>query len=346
MRPAMKAHAIIVEGGYMKPVRWGILSTANIGVEKVIPGMLKSKNIEIVAIASRDKKRAAAAAKKLGIAHSYGSYEELLADPTIEAIYNPLPNHLHVPLTMMAAKAGKHVLCEKPIAITAKEANKLLKAPSDVLIQEAFMVRHNPQWIEIRKRIAKGEIGRVLAVHMLFSYHLVDPKNVRNLADIGGGGLLDIGCYPITIARFVLGAEPLRVTGTFERDPKFKTDRLMSGLADFGEGRHLSFVVSTQGASYQRTVILGEFGTIEVDIPVNAPPDQPNRFTVSVTGKKPKIVEMPVVDQYQLQAEDFGRAIRKKTKAPYDVADAVQNMNILDAFFRAESSGKWEKVKK
>ena len=330
----------------MKPVRWGILSTANIGVEKVIPGMLKSKDIEIVAIASRDKKRAANAAKKLGIAHSYGSYEELLADPTIEAIYNPLPNHLHVPLTLMAAKAGKHVLCEKPIAITAKEAKKLLKAPSNVLIQEAFMVRHNPQWIEIRKRIAKGEIGRVLAVHMLFSYHLVDPKNVRNLADIGGGGLLDIGCYPITIARFVLGAEPLRVTGTFDRDPKFKTDRLMSGLADFGEGRHLSFVVSTQGASYQRTVILGEFGTIEVDIPVNAPPDQPNRFTVSVTGKKPKVIEMPVVDQYQLQAEDFGRAIRKKTKAPYDVADAVQNMNILDAFFRAESSGKWEKVKK
>ena len=330
----------------MKPVRWGILSTANIGVEKVIPGMLKSKDIEIVAIASRDKKRAALAAKKLGIAHSYGSYEELLADPTIEAIYNPLPNHLHVPLTLLAAKAGKHVLCEKPIAITAKEAKKLLKAPSDVLIQEAFMVRHNPQWIEIRKRIAKGEIGRVLAVHMLFSYHLVDPNNVRNLADIGGGGLLDIGCYPITIARFVLGAEPLRVTGTFDRDPKFRTDRLMSGLADFGEGRHLSFVVSTQGGSYQRTVILGEFGTIEVDIPVNAPPDQPNRFTVSVTGKKPKVVEMPVVDQYQLQAEDFGRAIRKKTKAPYDVADAVQNMKILDAFFRAESSGKWEKVKK
>jgi len=329
----------------MKPVRWGVLSTANIGVEKVIPGMLKSKDIEIVAIASRDKKRAAAAAQKLGIAHSYGSYEELLADPTIEAIYNPLPNHLHVPLTLMAAKAGKHVLCEKPIAITAKEAKKLLKAPSNVLIQEAFMVRHNPQWIEIRKRLAKGEIGRVLAVHMLFSYHLVDPKNVRNLADIGGGGLLDIGCYPITLARFVLDAEPLRVTGTFDRDPKFKTDRLMSGLADFGEGRHLSFVVSTQGASYQRTVILGEFGTIEVDIPVNAPPDQPNRFTVSVTGKKPKVVEMPVVDQYQLQAEDFGRAIRKKTKAPYDVADAVHNMKILDAFFRAESSGKWEKVK-
>lgn len=329
----------------MKPVRWGILSTANIGVEKVIPGMLKSKNIEIVALASRNKKRAADAAKKLGIPKSYGSYEALIADPTIEAIYNPLPNHLHVPLTLAAAKAGKHVLCEKPIALTAKEAKQLLKAPTDVLIQEAFMVRHNPQWIEIRKRIAKGEIGRVLSVHMMFSYHLIDPKNVRNMADIGGGGLMDIGCYPITIARFVFGAEPQRVTGTFDRDPTFKTDRLMSGLADFGLGRQLSFVVSTQGAPYQRTIILGERGLIEVEIPVNAPPDRPNAFTVTVTGKKPKRVEMPVVDQYQLQAEDFGKAIRKKSKAPYDVSDAIANMNIIDAFFRAESSGKWEKVK-
>ncbi len=330
----------------MKPVRWGILSTANIGVEKVIPGMLKSKQIEIVAIASRNKKRGDAAAKKLGIPKAYGSYEELLSDPTIEAIYNPLPNHLHVPLTLLAAKAGKHVLCEKPIALTAKEAKKLLKVPSNVIIQEAFMVRHNPQWIDIRRRIDKGEIGRVLSVHMMFSYHLVDPDNVRNLPDIGGGGLLDIGCYPITLSRYVFGAEPKRVTGTFDRDPVFKTDRLMSGLADFGDGRHLSFVVSTQGASFQRTVILGEFGTIEVDIPVNAPPDQPNVYTIKVTGKKPKRIEMPVTDQYQLQAEDFGRAIRKKTSAPYGVADAVQNMAILDAFFRAESSGKWEKVKK
>jgi len=330
----------------MKPVKWGIISTAKIGVEKVIPGMLKSKAIDIVAIASRDKARGEETAQKLGIPHAYGSYEELLADPTIEAIYNPLPNHLHVPLTLAAAKAGKHVLCEKPMALSAKEAKKLLKLPDHILIQEAFMVRHNPQWIEVRKRIAKGEIGRILSVHMMFSYHLVDPTNVRNNAEIGGGGLMDIGCYPITLAHFVFGSEPKRVTGTFDRDPEFKTDRLMSGLADFGEGRHLSFVVSTQGASYQRTIILGEFGTIEVEIPVNAPPNKPNRFTISVTGKKPKMVEMPVSDQYQLQAEAFGRAIRKKTKAPYDAADAVLNMKIIDAFFRAESSGKWEKVKK
>jgi len=330
----------------MKPVRWGVVSTAKIGVEKVIPGMLKSKELEIVAIASRDKKRAEACAKQFGIPKAYGSYEELLADPTIEAIYNPLPNHLHVPITLAAAKAGKHVLCEKPIALSAKEAKKLLKAPSGILIQEAFMVRHNPQWIEIRKLIAKGTIGRVQSVHMMFSYHLVDPTNVRNLPDIGGGGLFDIGCYPITIARFVYGSEPKRVTGTFDRDPNFKTDRLMSGLADFGEGRHLSFIVSTQGASYQRTVILGEFGTIEVEVPVNASPIHPNRFTVSVTGKKPKTVDMPVSDQYQRQAEDFGKAIRKKAKLGYDASDAVKNMRVIDAFFKAESSGKWEKVKK
>jgi predicted dehydrogenase len=329
----------------MKPVRWGILSTAKIGVEKVIPGMMKSKAIDIVAIASRDKARASRTAKKLGIPIAYGSYEELLADPTIEAIYNPLPNHLHVPLTLAAAKAGKHVLCEKPIAITAAEAKALLKAPRGMLIQEAFMVRHNPQWLEVRKLIEKGVIGRVQSVHMMFSYHLVDPTNVRNLNKIGGGGLLDIGCYPITLARFLYDAEPVRVTGTFDRDPSFKTDRLMSGLADFGHARHLSFIVATQGAPYQKTVILGEFGTIEVEVPVNASPDHPNRFTVHVTGKKPKTYEMPVVDQYQLQAEAFGKAIRNHAKAPYDVGNAIQNMKVIDAFFRSEKSGKWEKVK-
>jgi predicted dehydrogenase len=329
----------------MKRVKWGVLSTAKIGVEKVIPGMMKSKAIEIVAIASRDKKRATAVAKKLGIPQAFGSYEELLADPSIEAIYNPLPNHLHVPLTLQAAKAGKHVLCEKPIAITAKEAALLKKAPKNVIIQEAFMVRHNPQWITIKGLLDKGVIGRIQSIHMMFSYHLVDPKNVRNLNDIGGGGLLDIGCYPITIARYLYGTAPLKVTGTFDRDPKFKTDRLMSGLADFGKARHLSFIIATQGAPYQKTVILGEFGTIEVEVPVNASPDHPNRFTVNVTGKKSKTYEMPVVDQYQLQAEDFGKAIRNKTKAPYGVDDAIINMKVIDAFFRSEKSGKWEKVK-
>jgi len=329
----------------MKPVKWGIISTANIGVAKVIPGMLKSKEIDIVAISSRDQKTADKWAKKLGIARAYGSYEAMLADPEIEAVYNPLPNHLHVPLTLAAAKAGKHVLCEKPIAITAKEAGKLKKARKGTYIAEAFMVRHALQWQEVRKRVAKGEIGTPRLIQVFFSYYLDDPKNVRNDAKIGGGGLLDIGCYPITVARYVFDAEPKRVTAVFDRDPEFKIDRTASGLADFGKGRQLSFAISTQTAPFQRVQIAGTKGRIEVEIPFNAPPDKPNRYFVQgMVMNEGKMHELPVSDQYQLQAEAFNRVIRGQEKADYGVKDAIQNMKILDAFFRAEKSRKWEKV--
>lgn len=328
----------------MKPVKWGIISTANIGVAKVIPGMLKSKDIEIVAISSRKRRNAEDWAEKLGIPKAYGSYEEMLADPEIEAVYNPLPNHLHVPLTLAAAKAGKHVLCEKPIALDAKEAAQLKKAARKVFIAEAFMVRHATQWIAARELVRKKKIGEVRAIQVMFTYFNRDPKNVRNMAEIGGGGLMDIGCYPITVSRFIFDAEPLRVTGTFERDPKFGTDRLASGLADFGEGRHLSFTVSTQLAPYQRVNIMGTKGRIEIEIPFNAPPDRPNRYFLQ--GMEMNVgewTELPVSDQYQLQAEAFGRVVRGRQKPFWGVEDAIQNMKIIDALFRSEKSRKWEK---
>ena len=327
----------------MKPVKWGIISTANIGVAKVIPGMLKSKDVEIVAISSRKKKTAEECAGKLGIPKAYGSYEEMLADPEIEAVYNPLPNHLHVPLTLQAARAGKHVLCEKPIAITAKEAIQLKKV-KNVHVAEAFMVRHAAQWLAARDLVKKKKIGDVRAIQVMFAYFNRDPKNVRNMADIGGGGLLDIGCYPITVSRFIFNAEPKAVTATFDRDPKFKTDRLAGGLADFGEGRHLSFTVSTQLAPYQRVNIMGTKGRIEIEIPFNAPPDRPNRyFLQGMDMNVGEWTELPVSDQYQLQAEAFGRVIRGKQKPVWGVEDAIQNMRIIDAFFRSEKSRKWEK---
>jgi predicted dehydrogenase len=327
----------------MKPVKWGIISTANIGVAKVIPGMLKSKDIDIVAISSRKKKTAEEWAGKLGIKKAYGSYEEMLADPEIEAVYNPLPNHLHVPLTLQAAKAGKHVLCEKPIAITAKEASQLRKV-KNVHVAEAFMVRHATQWLAARDLVKKNMIGEVRAIQVMFAYFNRDPKNVRNMADIGGGGLLDIGCYPITVSRFIFDAEPKLVTATIDRDPKFKTDRLAGGLADFGEGRHLSFTVSTQLAPYQRVNIMGTRGRIEIEIPFNAPPDRPNRyFLQGMEMNQGTWTELPVSDQYQLQAEAFGRVIRGKQKPVWGVEDAIQNMRILDALFRSEMSRKWEK---
>lgn len=328
----------------MRKIKWGIISTANIGVAKVIPGMLKSGELEVAAIASRKLSTARDWAAKLGIPKAYGSYEELLADPEIEAVYNPLPNHLHVPLTLQAAKAGKHVLCEKPIAITAKEAAKLKAIPRKTLVAEAFMVRHALQWLDARKRVMAGEIGEVRAMQVMFSYFNRDPKNVRNMAGIGGGGLLDIGCYPITVSRFIFGADPIRVSATIDYDPKFQTDRLMGGLADFGKGRHLSFTISTQLAPYQRVQIMGTKGRIEVEIPFNAPPDKPNR--IFVQGETMNVGEWhsyPVSDQYMLQAEAFGRAIRKEVKLAYGVNDAIINMKVIDAFFKAGRSGRWEK---
>jgi predicted dehydrogenase len=328
----------------MKPVKWGIISTANIGMEKVIPGMMKSGDIEIVAMSSRNLKSAKAAAAKLGIPKAYGSYEEMLADPEIEAVYNPLPNHLHVPLTLAAAKAGKHVLCEKPIAITAREAISLRKIPKGIYVAEAFMVRHSSQWMAAKALAKKGKIGELRAMQVFFTYFNRDPKNVRNIADIGGGGLYDIGCYPITVSRFMFGCEPLRVIATFDRDPTFKTDRTASGIADFGDGRQLSFAISTQMAPYQRVHIGGTKGRIEIEIPFNAPPDKPNRYFVQgMEMNEGEWFDLPVTDQYQLQAEAFGRVIRKKEKPAWGVEDAIQNMKIIDAFFRSEKSGRWER---
>ncbi|HUR44194.1 MAG TPA: Gfo/Idh/MocA family oxidoreductase [Aestuariivirga sp.] len=328
----------------MAKVKWGIISTADIGVIKVIPGMLKSDELEVVAISSRNLNRAKSWGEKLGIPKAYGSYEDMLADPEIEAVYNPLPNHLHVPLTMAAAKAGKHVLCEKPIAMNAAEAKQLKKAPKGIHIAEAFMVRHATQWIDARNLVKKGKIGEVRAIQVFFSYFNRDPKNVRNMADIGGGGLLDIGCYPITVSRFIFGAEPKRVIATFDRDPKFRTDRTGGGLADFGEGRHLSFTISTQLAPYQRVHIGGTKGRIEIEIPFNAPPDKSNRYFVQgMDMNEGTWTELPVSDQYQLQAEAFGRVVRGKEKLIWGVDDAIQNMRIIDAYFRSEKSGKWEK---
>lgn len=329
-----------------KPVKWGILSTANIGVQKVLPAMLKSRKLEITGLASRDLGRAKAACRKLGIARAYGSYEEMLADPEIEAIYNPLPNHLHVPLTLAAAKAGKHVLCEKPIAITAKEATKLRNLPKGIVVAEAFMVRHAAQWLAVREQVKKGKIGDVRAIQVLFSYYNTDPANVRNMAGIGGGGLLDIGCYPVTVSRFIFDADPLRAAATIDWDPKFKTDRLAGGILEYSKGRHLTFTVSTQLAPFQRVQIMGTKGRIEVEIPFNAPPDKPNRyFLQGMDMMKGKWVELPVSDQYQLQAEAFGRVIRKTEKPVWGVEDAITNMKILDALFASGKSGRFVAIK-
>lgn len=332
----------------MEPVRWGILSTARIGRFKVVPGMMKSPLCKIVAVASRSEAAAREMADELGIPDAYGSYEALLAAPDIEAVYNPLPNHLHVPMTLAAARAGKHVLCEKPVALTAGEAAQLRDAPPGILIAEAFMVRHHPQWLAARDLIRSGEIGELRAVNVLFSYFNDDPANVRNQADIGGGGLYDIGCYAIVAARFLFEADPARVVSMIDRDPVFRTDRLSSGLADFGTGRHLAFTVSTQLVPYQRVQVLGTKGRIEIQIPFNAPQSEATRIFVdsgaSLGDGSARTVAFPPCDQYQLQGEAFSRAVRGEQPLGYGVDDAVMNMRIIDALYRAGDSNLWENV--
>jgi predicted dehydrogenase len=333
----------------MEPVRFGVIGTARIAMEKVIPAMQQSANCRIVAIASRELSRAEAAARSLGIAKAYETYEALLQDPEIEAVYNPLPNHLHVPLSIAAAEAGKHVLCEKPIALSAEEAKLLLAARDRTgkLIQEAFMVRCHPQWLRARELVRSGAIGTLRVVQGSFSYMNRDPDNVRNQADIGGGGIYDIGCYPIVGSRFLFEAEPLKVAGLVEHDPHFATDRLTSAVLQFATGQAL-FFCSTQLVPYQRMQILGTEGRIEIEIPFNAPPDRPCRIFVddgSELGDRSAREEtFAVVNQYTLQGDLFADAVRNGRALPFPLEDSIKNMQVLDAVFRSGRSGRFVEV--
>jgi predicted dehydrogenase len=329
-------------------VKWGVLGAASIATKKVIPGMQKGEWSEIAAIASRDLKKAEEAGRKLGIPRAYGSYEELLADSEIEAIYNPLPNHLHVPWSIKAAETGKHVLCEKPLSLTVAEARTLLavRERCGVKIGEAFMVKTHPQWLRARELIRNGVIGELRAIVGAFSYFNRDPANVRNKAEWGGGGIMDIGCYAITTSRFIFGEEPGRVAGLVERDPDFKTDRLTSAILEFPSGQAV-FTCSTQMVPYQRMQFLGTKGRIEIEIPFNAPNDRPTRIIVDdgrdVFGGGIRMETIPVCDQYTVQGDAFSRAIREGSEVPVPLEDAIANMAVIEAIFRAGEFGRWEK---
>jgi predicted dehydrogenase len=334
----------------MQPVKWGIIGVAKIGMEKVIPAMQEGDGIEITAIASRDQARADAARDQLGIAKAYGSYEALLADPEIEAVYNPLPNHLHVPWTKKALEAGKHVLCEKPLGMNAAEAASLIEARDKAgrLLQEAFMVKCHPQWLKAKALIDAGRIGEARAASGIFTYHNDDPANVRNMADIGGGGLMDIGCYMTLMSRWMLGGEPRRVVALIERDPAFKTDRLASALFDFGDGRQAAWTTSTQLVPTQRFTILGTTGRITVEIPCNAPFDRPCRITVDdgrdLVGGGEEVIELATCNQYRLQGEMFSKAVRGQGQLAMTMEDSIANMKVLDALFASEETKGWVDV--
>ena len=332
-----------------KKIRWGVLGAANIAVKKVVPGMQGSELCEVAAIASRDAKKAEDAAKALGIAKAYGSYEELLADPEIDAIYNPLPNHLHVPWTAKAAEAGKHVLCEKPISLTVEEAETLLavRERTGVKIGEAFMVLCHPQWMRVRELLRAGRVGELRVVQGFFSYYNVDPANVRNKVEIGGGGLMDIGCYMVLAGRFGFEQEPERVVASIDRDPVTKIDRLTSAMMEFAGGQ-ATFTCSTQLVPFQRLEFLGTKGRIELEVPVNAAPEREARLNIDsgedLYGGGLTTKTFPLCDQYGLEGDAFSRAILENAPVPMPLEEAIRNMAVVEAIFRSGRSGMWERV--
>jgi len=328
-------------------VCWGVLGAANIALTKVIPGIQSTATSRVVAIASRELAKAQSAAARLGIPRAYGSYEELIADREVDVVYNPLPNHLHVPWSVRAADAGKHVLCEKPIAMSADEARQLRDARdrNGVVIGEAFMIRCHPQWLEVKRLMDSGAIGSLKLVTGHFSYSRRDPSDVRSRAEFGGGALMDIGCYPIMVSRWLFGSEPLAVIGQIEYDPEFGVDRLETALLRFAGGQ-ATFASAGQLVPYQKMQIFGTTGRIEVEIPFNTPPDRPTRIFVDdgrqLGGLAAKAIEFPAADQYALQAERFVDAVRRAGSVPVSIDEAIANMAVIDAIVRSATSRRWE----
>jgi predicted dehydrogenase len=324
----------------MDTINWGILSTAKIGIEKVIPAIQQAENCTVKAIASRSKEKADSAAQKLGIPHSYSSYEMLFDDHSINAIYNPLPNHLHVPQTLTALEAGKHVLCEKPIALNSQEAQKLRQKAStypNLKVMEAFMYRFHPQWKKAKSLVSDGEIGILKTVNSFFSYDNRDPDNIRNKPEMGGGGLMDIGCYCISLSRFLFNEEPTNISGYWKIDPNFETDYLASGTLEFDSGT-ATFSCATQTVAHQQVTIVGTEGRIVIEIPFNAPPDQATRIWLFKNEDKQEIT-FPAVNQYTLQAEAFSDAVINNEPVPIPLTDAMNNIAAIDTFRkRAKSS--------
>jgi predicted dehydrogenase len=332
-----------------KKLRWGVLSTANIGLKKVLPGMQLGQYCTVTAIASRDLAKARKAADGLGIATAYGTYEELIADPNVDAIYNPLPNQMHVPWTIKAAEAGKHVLCEKPLSLTVAEAKTLLavRARTGVKIGEAFMIRSYTQWLRLGELIREGRIGELRSITGFFSYFNNDPTNIRNQVECGGGALLDIGCYCIQASRYAYGQEPTRVVGLVERDENMHVDRLTSAILDFPGGQSI-FTCSTQLVPYQRMQFLGTKGRLELEIPFNAPKDRPTRLIIDIGGDLfgagTTTETFPIADQYTMQGDAFSKAVLEGTEVPVPLEDAIANMAVIEAVFRSGETGQWVKM--
>lgn len=326
--------------------RWGVLSTAKIAREQLLPAMAGSDNGVVAAIASRDAARARELADQWNAPHAFGSYEELLASADVDGVYIPLPTSQHVEWTAKAIEAGKHVLVEKPLALKAQDIAPLiaLRDRHKVLVSEAFMVVHHPQWIKVRELIAEGAIGRLRHVQGAFSYFNVDPHNMRNQLNLGGGALPDIGVYPTVTTRFATGGEPVRVQASIERDARFGTDIYSSVRADFG-GFELSFYLSTQLAARQNMVFHGDKGFIEVASPFNAGLYDDHVVTLhNQDHDGAQVFRFPGAQQYRLQVDAFVRAARGGADRIFTLEESILNQKVIDAIFRAGEHDGWEPV--
>jgi predicted dehydrogenase len=327
-------------------LRFGILSTAKIGRELVVPAIQDAENAVVTAIASRDLTRAREMADRFSVPHAFGSYEEMLASDVIDAVYIPLPTSQHVEWSIKAADAGKHVLCEKPIALKASEIDEIIAARerNKVLVTEAYMVTYAPVWLKVRELLAEGAIGTLKMVQGSFTYFNRDPGNMRNIPELGGGALPDIGVYPAITTRFVTGKEPVRVQSTIERDPDFGTDIYASVKADFTDFE-LNFYVSTQMANRQLMVFHGTDGFIEVKSPFNA--DRWGAEEVELTNRGhnvSQIFRFPDSRQYKLEAEAFARAVAGTSGEVVTLENSKANQKLIDAIYRAAEKDGWEAV--
>ena len=334
----------------MKELSWGVLGASTFAIEHMIPALQQTKGVRVHAVASRELAKAEAVAEQFGLAQAYGDYEALLADPAIDVIYNPLPNHLHVPWTAKAARAGKHVLCEKPIALDAAEAAQLIAVRNEtgVQIQEAYVVIHHPQWQRARELVRTGRIGRVQAIQGWFSFTLEDRDNYRNKREMGGGPLLDIGVYPLLTGRYIFEAEPLRAFASIERDPASGVDVLTSAMLAFPTGI-LTFTCAMRLVFHQHMAIHGTEGRIELPEPFAQHHTRSAR--ISILG--PRDIWAPIneevetlerVNQYVPQAERFCAAVRGEAPPAFPLEESVKMMRTLDALARSGESGRWEEV--
>lgn len=328
-------------------IRWGVLGAARIAVKHMIPAIQNAGTGPLRGIASRDVAKAEPVAAQFAIERVYGSYEDLLGDDEIDAVYIPLPNHMHVPWSIRALEAGKHVLCEKPIGLTAAEAQVLVDAASrhpHLKVMEAFMYRLHPQWRRARAIVSDGGIGDVRAIHTWFSYMNTDPVNVRNIKSAGGGALMDIGCYGISAARFITGREPARVSAVWDIDPRFATDRLVTATLDFGRA-YATFTCATQMARYQRVDICGTDGTIEIEAPFNPPIDRRCTIVVRRSDRVEPIV-LERANQFEEEIRAFACAITGGAALPIPLADSVANMEAIDAVRASAECGEWVDVER